>query len=69
MISSLISYRHKKVSKILSYIERLLFFASTVTRYISISAITSLVGILIGIKSFAWAVKICTRTAIISISQ
>ena len=69
MISSLISYRHKKVSKILSYIERLLFFASTVTGYISISAITSLVGILIGIKSFAWAVKICTRTAIISISQ
>ena len=53
MISSLISYRHKKVSKILSYIERLLFFASTVTGYISISAITSLVGILIGIKSFA----------------
>ena len=69
MISSLISKRHKKIGKILSYIKRSLFFVSAATGCVSISAICSLVGILIGIKSSASAVKICTRTAIISISQ
>ena len=63
--NELISKKHKKVCKILNYIERLLIFASRVTGCISIPACTSLVGILIGTKISASAVKVCARTAVI----
>ena len=43
--------RRKKVCKTLNYNDNLLFLASIVARYVSISAFTSLAGILIGIVS------------------
>ena len=44
---------HKKVCTTLSYIEDLLILASTVTACVSNFAVASLVGIPIGIASFA----------------
>ena len=43
--------------------EHFLILASTITGYISISAFTSLIGIPIGITSFAIGLKICAITA------
>ena len=47
------SKKHKKVSRILNYIDHLLVLISTVTGCVSISAFISLVGISIGIMSSA----------------
>ena len=47
------SKKHKKVSRILNYIDHLLLLISTVTGCVSISAFFSLVGISIGIMSSA----------------
>ena len=47
------SKKHKKVCRVLNYIEQLLILVSTVTGWISISVFTSLVGIPIGITSSA----------------
>ena len=47
----------------LNYIEQFLILASMITRCISISAVTSLVDIHIGIASSAIGLKICTITA------
>ena len=63
------SRKHKKVP--LNYIEYFLILASTITGYISISALTSLLGIpiritrsAIGLKIFAIAAGIKTYTSI-----
>ena len=64
------SKNHKNVYRVLNYIENLLILVSTVTRCISISDFTSLVGISIGITSSAIGLKICVITAgIKSINQ
>ena len=52
------SKKHKKVCKILNYTEHLLILTSTVIGYVSISALTSLAGIPVGIASSAITVKI-----------
>ena len=57
------SKKHKKVFRVLNYIEHLLILISTVTRCISIYAFASLVGIPIGITSSAIGLKICLITA------
>ena len=59
----MISRKHKKVCTTLNYIEHFLILVSAVTRCISISAFTSLLGILTGIKSSTIGLKICDITA------
>ena len=49
----------------LDYIEHFLISASVVTKYVPISVSASLVGIPIGIRSFAVGLKICAITAAI----
>ena len=55
--------KHKKVYKVLNYIEHLPIFISTVAGFVSISAFASLVGIPIGITSSAIGLKINVITA------
>ena len=55
--------KHKKVYRVLDYINRLLIVISTITRYVYISDLSSLVGIPIRITSSAIALKICAITA------
>ena len=55
--NELMSKKHKKVCTTLNYIEHFLILASTITACISISAFASLIGILIGITSFAIGLK------------
>ena len=58
------SKKHKKVYRVLNYIEHLLIILiSTVTRCISISSFASLVDIPVGIKRSAIGLKICVITA------
>ena len=57
------SKNHKKVYRVLNYIEHLLILVSAVTRCISVSAFAYLVGIPIGITSSATGLKICAITA------
>ena len=57
------SKNHKKVYRVLNYIEHLLILVSAVTRCISVSAFAYLVGIPIGITSSATGLKICVITA------
>ena len=57
------SENHKKVYRVLNYIEHLLILVSAVTRCISVSAFAYLVGIPIGITSSATGLKICVITA------
>ena len=57
------SKRHKKVCTNLNYIEHFLIVASKITECISISAFSSLIGIPLGITSFATGLKICAITA------
>ena len=52
----------KKVCASLNSIEYSLILASTITGYISISAITSLLGIPIGITSYTIGLNICAIT-------
>ena len=49
--------KHKKVCATLNYIENFLILGSTITGYISISPLTSLVGILLGIISSTAGLK------------
>ena len=60
--NGLISEKHKIFFTILNYIEDFFFLGATITGCISISAFASLVGISIGIASFAVRLKICTIT-------
>ena len=57
------SKKHKKVCRVLKYIDHLLILTSTITGFTSMSAFTSLVGIPIGNTSSAIALKICAITA------
>ena len=61
--NELMSKRHKKVCTNLNYIEHFLIVASKITGCISISAFSSLIGIPLGITSFAIGLKICAITA------
>ena len=61
--NELISRKHKNVCITLNYIKHFLILASTVTRCISISPFASLVGISIGITSYAIGLKMCAITA------
>ena len=56
------SKKHKKVCTTLNYIEYFLILASTITRYVSIFAFASLIGIPIVITSSAIGLKICAIT-------
>ena len=51
--------KHKNVCTVLNYTEHLLILATVVTRFISIYAFVSLVGIVIGITCSAIGLKIC----------
>ena len=57
------SKKHKKISRVLNYIDHLLVVISTITGWVSISAFASFVGIPIGITSSATGIKICVITA------
>ena len=56
------SKKHKKVYRVLNYIEHLLISIFTVSGCVFISAFASLVGIPIGIRSSAIELKICLIT-------
>ena len=49
--NDLMSKRHKKICRVLNYIDHSLTVVSTITGCVSISAFASLVGISIGIAS------------------
>ena len=55
--------KHKKVCITLNYIEHFLVLASTINGCISISALSSLIGIPIAIKSSAVGLNICAIAA------
>ena len=57
------SKKHKKVCATRNYIEHFLILASIITGCISITAFTSLLGIPIGITSYAIGLKICKITS------
>ena len=57
------SKKHKKVYRVLNYIEHLLILISKVTECITISSFASLVGVPIGIISSAIGLTICVITA------
>ena len=61
--NELMSKKHKKVCRVLNYIDHLLIVISTITGCVSISTFASLVGITIGITSSAIGLKICVITA------
>ena len=60
--NELMSKKHKKVCRVLNYIDHLLIAISTIIGCVSISAFASLVGIPIGIISSAIGLKICAIT-------
>ena len=57
------SKKHKKVCRVLNYIDHLLIVISAITGCVSISAFISLVGIPIRITSSAIRLKICAIPA------
>ena len=59
----MISLEHKKVCRVLNYIDDLLIVISTNTGYVSISAFASLIGVAIGLIRSADGVEICAITA------
>ena len=61
--NELMRKKHKKVCRVLNYIDHLLIVISKITECVSISDFASLVGIPIGIKSSAIRLKICAITA------
>ena len=60
--NELMSKNHKKVFTTLNYITHLFNLAATVTGCVSISDFISLVGIPVGIVSFAEEIKKCAIT-------
>ena len=60
--NELMSKMHKKVCKVLNYIDHLLIVISTITGCVSISAFASLVGVTIGIASSAVGLKIYAKS-------
>ena len=61
--NELMSKKHKKVCRVLNYIDRTFIAISAFTGFVSISAFASLVGIPIGFTSTAIGLKICVITA------
>ena len=61
--NELMSRKHEKFCVTLNYIENFLILASAVTGCISLSAFSSLLGILIGITSSAIGLKMCAIAA------
>ena len=61
--NELINKKHKKICATLNYIEHFLLLTSTITGFVSISALASSIGIPIGIPVSAIGIKICTVTA------
>ena len=61
--NEMMSKKHKKVCRVLNYIEHFLILISAITGCVSISALTSLVDITIGITRSAIRLKICAITA------
>ena len=59
----LMSKKHKKVCRVLNYIDHWLIIISAITGCFSISAFASLVGVPIGIASSAIGLNICVITA------
>ena len=57
------SKKHKKVCRVLKYIDHLLIAISTITGCVSISTFTSVIGIPVGITISAIGLKICVITA------
>ena len=57
------SNRHKKVCRVLNYIDHLLTVTSAITVCVSIFSFASLVGIPIGVTGSANGFKICAITA------
>ena len=62
--NGLMSKKHKRVCRVLNYIDHSLIAISTITECVSVSAFASLVGIPIGITSSAIGLKICVITAV-----
>ena len=62
-LNELMSKKHKKFCKTLNCIEHFLILASAVTKYISISAFASLLGIPIGFTNSTIGLKVCAITA------
>ena len=58
------SKKHKRVCRVLNYVDHSLIAISTITECVSVSAFASLVGIPIGITSSAIGLKICVITAV-----
>ena len=61
--NDLISKKHKKTCKYLSYVEHLIILVSAVTDCFSTSAFASLVCVPLGITSSAVGIEICAITA------
>ena len=59
----MLSKKHKKVSTVLNCDEHCLILVSAITGCVSISAVTSLLNIPIGIMISAICLKICAITA------
>ena len=62
--NGLMSKKHKRVCRVLNYIDHSLIAISTITECVFVSAFASLVGIPIGITSSAIGLKICVITAV-----
>ena len=58
----MIGEKHKMVCTTLNHIEHVLILVSTITGCFSVSASASLIGIPIGLTSFAIGLKICAMT-------
>ena len=63
--NELMSKKHRKVCRVLNYIEHSLIALSTITGCVSISTFTSLVGIPIGIANCTIVLKMFVITAAI----
>ena len=61
--NKLMSKKHKKVCRVLNYIDHSLIVISTITGCVSIFDFASLVGVPIGLTSSATGLKICAITA------
>ena len=60
--NELMRKKHKKVCRVLNYIENSLIVISTITGCVSISAFASLIGTPIGIASSTIGLQICVIT-------
>ena len=67
--NQMISKKHKKVCTTLNYIENIFILAFKIIGCVSISGFASLVGIPIGITSFAIELKICAVSTISIVSK